>query len=211
MRLQFRPLVDASLIPWGGRYSQFKASWGSTMDMLERELAHLEAKNPVLAVDVAESAIRMDGSLRENFTPKSPPIRLSFDSKHGALQFTCFTYQVSPPQGPLGPAWRHNVRAIAMSLEALRAVDRHGAIQGGQQYVGLRQLEAGIGIGASHMTLEQAEHIVWETAGSPPHLNPASWRVLVKQAKVRAHPDKHEGRHGAWNRLSDALLLLERK
>lgn len=38
--------------------------------------------------------------------------------------------------------WEHNVRAIALTLEALRAVDRYGTT-GGRQYAGFRQLQAG--------------------------------------------------------------------
>jgi hypothetical protein len=38
--------------------------------------------------------------------------------------------------------WQHNVRAIALTLEALRAVDRYGTT-GGRQYAGFRQLTAG--------------------------------------------------------------------
>lgn len=41
--------------------------------------------------------------------------------------------------------WEHNVRAIALTLEALRAVDRYGATQG-RQYAGfMQQLTAGAG------------------------------------------------------------------
>lgn len=38
--------------------------------------------------------------------------------------------------------WQANVRAIALTLEALRAVDRYGATQG-RQYAGFQQLTAG--------------------------------------------------------------------
>lgn len=38
--------------------------------------------------------------------------------------------------------WQHNVRAIALSLKALRDMERYGATQG-RQYAGFRQLTAG--------------------------------------------------------------------
>jgi len=34
--------------------------------------------------------------------------------------------------------WRHNVRSIALGLEALRAVDRYGISRRGEQYAGFR-------------------------------------------------------------------------
>lgn len=34
--------------------------------------------------------------------------------------------------------WRHNVRSIALGLEALRAVDRYGITRKGEQYAGFR-------------------------------------------------------------------------
>jgi hypothetical protein len=40
--------------------------------------------------------------------------------------------------------WEHNVRAIALTLELMRAVDRYGATQG-RQYAGFQQLTAGSG------------------------------------------------------------------
>lgn len=41
--------------------------------------------------------------------------------------------------------WQHNVRSIALGLEALRAVDRYGISKRGQQYAGFR---AALGSGA---------------------------------------------------------------
>jgi hypothetical protein len=39
--------------------------------------------------------------------------------------------------------WEHNVRAIALGLEALRAVDRHGITRRGEQYAGFKALPPG--------------------------------------------------------------------
>jgi hypothetical protein len=61
--------------------------------------------------------------------------------------------------------WQHNVRAIALGLEALRKVDRYGITRRGEQYAGWKALPAGIGIGATHMTSEVATKVIIEESG----------------------------------------------
>ena len=85
MHYQFRPLDR-----WPGKRSQprpssFRAGWSATIDLLERELSQLRAKNIVLQVDVSADQIRLDGMLRSDARPRSPGVILSFDSKHGPL------------------------------------------------------------------------------------------------------------------------------
>jgi hypothetical protein len=60
-------------------------------------------------------------------------VEVSFDSPHGRLVYATDVCEL----------WEHNVRAIALGLEALRAVDRHGISQRGQQYAGFRALTPG--------------------------------------------------------------------
>jgi hypothetical protein len=47
--------------------------------------------------------------------------------------------------GPSRAPWRDNLRAIALGLEALRAVNRYGITRGiGEQYAGFLQLTTGV-------------------------------------------------------------------
>lgn len=57
---------------------------------------------------------------------------LSFESKVGFLSYPCDTYT----------DWQANVRAIALALAALRAVDRYGVTRRAEQYKGWARLEA---------------------------------------------------------------------
>ena len=67
-------------------------------------------------------------------TPLHPGIELSFDTpQHGRLVYAT----------DVCSRWEHNVRSIALGLEALRAVDRYGITRRGEQYAGWKQLASG--------------------------------------------------------------------
>lgn len=107
--------------------SPFKAGWSSTIELLERELQHLKATNIVIQADCDRSEIRIDGQLRANAKLNGPGVVIAFESpSKGALSFPCDTFT----------EWKANVRGIALSLEALRAVDRYGVTQQAEQYKG---------------------------------------------------------------------------
>lgn len=111
--------------------STFRAAWSDTLSLLEHELGLLRADNVVLGAGFADRDLRMDGMPRTSaHAPSHPGIELSFTSPHGRLVYatdTCVN-------------WRHNVRSIALGLQALRAVDRFGITRRGEQYAGWAQL-----------------------------------------------------------------------
>lgn len=86
-----------------------------------------------LALD--ETDIRLDGWPRGNATPRHHGVILAFESKHGPLKYATARYY----------PWQANLRAIALGLEALRAVDRYGVTKRGEQYAGWKALPAGDG------------------------------------------------------------------
>jgi hypothetical protein len=94
--------------------------------------------------------------------------------------------------GPSG--WQHNVRAIALTLEALRAVDRYGATETGQQYTGFKALPAGRAMPASHMTTQAAYDLLAEIIGPRDVVDgDLEDGVLIKRARAIVHPDRNEG------------------
>jgi hypothetical protein len=131
----FRPLER----PVGGstRYSQFKAPWTRTVELLAKELRAHGARRTILEVDLREQDIRLDGLPRADRNARTPGIVLSFEATavHGSpkLRYEVGTFT----------HWQDNVRAIALGLEALRAVDRFGVTKRGEQYAGWKQLESG--------------------------------------------------------------------
>ena len=201
MRYQFRPL-DA----WAGpqtpasarRRSQFKAHYDDTVYLLLRETEMLGADHLVLQVDLSERDVRTDGMPRANARyGTNPGVVVSFDSKHGPLRYATDVFD----------RWRDNLRAIALALEALRAVDRYGVSKRGEQYRGWSALTAGQG--ASLFTT-RAEAETWLRKGAAengidtwPH-----WEALYKALAKRMHPDAAGGSQDLWDRLDAAATLL---
>ena len=184
MNLTFRPIDQ-----WLGettkarRYSQFSASYGQTLDLLGRELSFLKATNVVIQLALKESDIRLDGLPRAQARPSHPGVILAFDSVHGPLKYATDTFH----------EWQGNLRAIALSLEALRKVDRYGVSKRGEQYTGWRALSAGEG---APMTREVAERFLKEHGGS------------FREAVKRLHPDAG-GNEEDFKRLQEAERILE--
>jgi len=138
----FRPLTQW---PPGPRTEtkkdgRFKATWVQTLDLLEHELGKLRAKDVVIQIEDPEGikGIRNDGSIRivsRSYFRSLSGIVLSFESPKGNISMPCDRYEF----------WQDNLRAIALSLEALRAVDRYGVTRGNEQYRGWAQLPASNG------------------------------------------------------------------
>jgi hypothetical protein len=210
LRYTVRPISDHTWQNTSGHTtSQFTSTWTDTLDLLERELGALRAKELVLEVDVRERDIRNDGLLRSDAKASSPAVVVAFESKHGAMLYRCDRYTSVPYRNRMAP-WQHNVRAIALTLQALRAVDRYGATETGQQYTGFKALPAGgIALGAG-MTAADAAEFIEEHSGVSVRL-PVSEPVLAlayRKAVRALHPDIG-GDVELFQRLQKAKELLD--
>ena len=111
--------------------SAFKADYRKTMALLKSELRHLDVKKAIIQVDTTDYWIRNDGQLRVDAKIETPGIVINFNSPLvGDLCYPCDSCD----------CWRHNVRSVALALEALRAVDRYGVSSLAQQYTGWARL-----------------------------------------------------------------------
>lgn len=191
--LRFHPLTEwpAAATPpskRGGPYS-FRAKWNDTLELLEDELTRLRATDVVISVALRPEDIRIDGWPRSNAAPpRHPGVILSFGSKHGPLRYLTDRYV----------DWRHNVRAVALGLQALRAVDRYGITERGEQYVGWKAIPASTG-GESARALLQRLGGVDE--------GPADPKSLYRRALITAHPD-HGGTRELLEQVQDAGRAL---
>lgn len=190
-----RPISDRT--PFTGEHenSQFTATWLDTLDVLDRELWILDAEHVVIEVDVPERGIRADGQLRADAKAASPAVRVAFDSKHGPLQYaTDRLIRPSWQQKGARESWQHNVRAIALGLEALRKVDRYGITKRGEQYAGWKALPPGGGVAMpAAMTVEQACAELGRLAGwsiPPDYADPYVVQLAYRVAAKRHHPDR---------------------
>jgi hypothetical protein len=164
------------------RHDQFNSPWPKTLALLERELGHLDAREVVISIAVNEDELRLDGWPKANAHPSHPGVIVSFESKHGPLRYLTDQFW----------DWQANLRAIALGLEALRAVDRYGITRRGEQYTGWKALTSGDG---TPTTRAQAEKLI-ATYGS------------LREALFKSHPD-HGGTAELFAAVSAARKLLE--
>lgn len=197
-RYTTRPLSDHTWLRLDGsrRPSRFDATWTETLDLLEREVSHLGGTGLVIGVDVDESDLRLDGTLRAKAKAASPAVEVAFDSQHGPMLYRADRY-VSRYLTQ-GPSWQQNVRAVALTLSALRAVDRYGASSSGEQYRGYRQISAQPA--PAHVVARSEAELrarLAEIAGVQDTLPTMD---LVRRARREAHPDRG-GRVDLWHEV----------
>lgn len=201
LQAKFRPLNGwpRQATPASERkVSPFRATYASTLDLLEVELNRIEAEDVTIYADVQPAEIRNDGWLRGGSKPRSSGLILTFESPAGKVSMPCDTYQ----------DWQDNLRAIALSLEALRAVDRYGVTKRHEQYRGFRALAAP----PAQMTRETAAQMLSTYTGAEyPATSLLRDRDQVKEAYRRAaavhHPDRGGDRH-TWEALNQARAVL---
>lgn len=166
MRMTFRPLPAWPHPERPQRADLFKASYSDTLWLLERELGYLDANEVILGVVADERDVRLDGQLRSGAKVRYPGVELSFEvPRRGRLVFFTDAYR------GYAESWQSNLRAIALGLEALRAVDRYGITSTAEQYAGFLQLTT------SQASPERGRQLVQEAGG-------------IRQALMRHHPDQ---------------------
>ncbi|MBV9849838.1 MAG: hypothetical protein JO250_09220 [Armatimonadetes bacterium] len=216
MTISFRPLdkwpyADA---PTRRGYA-YKADYSTIIADLEAELDALDAKDVMLSMMLTRKDIRRDGWPLASARPLHPGVILLVYTQTGELEFACDD----------NARWQHNLRAISLTLEALRAVDRHGATKRRQQYAGYlaapnpadyrdpfgpavspSDWEA---VGSTR-TAQEAWDFLSEQSGLPPELmrdDPDALRTGTRLAKKRCHPDTG-GSDAQFRRLTAALEAL---
>lgn len=188
LNCKFRPLAEWPGSPtpsWKQKTGNFKASWSQTLDLLERELNHLRAKNIIIEGYFEFGQIRNDGWPKSSARPSKPGVVLSFDlgktGKAGRMVMPCDGFN----------NWESNLRAIALTLEHLRAVERYGVTtEKAEQYTGWLKLPAA---SQDDEAIACAKTLVFHANVSTPIEQVVNdrdtystvWRV----ASLRTHPD----------------------
>ncbi|GAA3669739.1 hypothetical protein FB459_2032 [Yimella lutea] len=197
------PMQDQSWIGQRGRTpTQFSAKLTDTLTLLRSEIDAITARgtlgDPVLQLDLDRADLRLDGGIRAKAQTRTGAVAVSFESAHGPLMFRCDRYYTN--YYSQGESWHHNLRAIALTLQSLRAVARYGATASGEQYTGFRQIEA-----ARPMTQPEALQALWTAAGFPGRFTsdypPAE---LYRRARRSTHPDRPSGTRAAWDAVERA-------
>lgn len=159
-----------------------------TLGELETSFAALQAKNPRLLVAITSGDLRLDGRLRAGATPWHPGVILVFDTPAGEMRYPADLYT----------HWEDNLRAISLTLTALRSIERHGVAHG-QQYGGFLAIESARAVPSTPFTREPSSVRGWLAAtiatvddgepGDPALLSLAS-RTLIRKAQAATHPDR---------------------
>lgn len=188
----FRPF-DGTPPPLAHHTAPFSASWASTVELLADELRHLEADQVVVELALRDRDIRVDGMPRADARLEHDAARISFGSKWGPLVYETGEYDGVPWRRI--PGWQCNLRAIALSMEALRKVDRYGVSKRGEQYRGWRAIPMSTGDPADAIqTEEQAWAVIADAAGVPRDssalANGVGRQEAVKRAVLATHPDR---------------------
>ena len=212
MNATFRPIEEwpkPGFEPHRSRErSRFDSHWQATLDLLRYELARLGADAVVVKLALGDRDIRRDGYPKANARPDHPGVVIEWQIGEAWYRRAAEKYD----------RWQDNVRAIALTLEALHAVERWGAVSG-EQYEGFRlELEAGtLGIGGEageatgratttmpvpprRMTQAEALTFLSEASGLPglrlflpggSHYNPGAHEENVRRAYRRAAKGLH--------------------
>lgn len=207
MQVQFEPLEQW---PKGHapatvhKSSPFRATYSDTLSQLDHELRQLRARAVVIQADLDPRDIRLDGLLRAHARPRSPGIVLSFEVNGESFMYPCDTYR----------HWQDNLRAIVLTLEKLRAVDRYGVSKHGEQYRGWKALPENVD---ERVTPEDAAVVLLRTAGEAAEAGDVD-RVLIdseyrrklgRRALAMAHPDRQGGTAAHFHRVQHAREVLE--
>lgn len=177
----------------------FKAGWNDTLNLLDREIENLGAREFIIEADFKESDIRLDGVPRANARqPQFPGVRVFFESRHGPLVYQADNCEF----------WQHNARSIALGLEALRAVDRYGITHRAEQYTGFRAI--GPGANSTRVTFENADAAVrWlRSHAGLAGADGLSVRSLARLVARNVHPDAG-GARDDWDRYEQAIQTLK--
>jgi hypothetical protein len=201
----------------------FRAAWPQTLNELADEVERISKEaDPVVVVeiDVVEGDLRRDGMLRANAKVGAPGVVVSFESKFGPLRLATDAYEQEYRNYGL-EGWQANVRAVMLTLRALRDLDRWGVSRRGEQYTGWKALPPGTG-----KTVSASFGDVWAAADwmrqyatgtlrldfaetRTPNGKSGDWRDLYKAMARKMHPDQPGATRADWDRLDEAKRLLE--
>ena len=215
LNIQIRPISK-----WPGketveqRWSTFRTGYKQTMELLASELEKIDAVESSLVLEmwVERSDIRLDGQLRANAKVQKSGVILAFtrrtnkrwDAQRGNYVYT--PQQLSYPCDAF-TEWKDNLRAIALSLEALRKVERYGVFKY-DEIVSRLALPTAEG---SVSTRESAAAFLAQHSGVAMKeilFSPTAMQSAYRKAAQSLHPD-NGGNQEEFMKLTEARKVIQ--
>lgn len=163
----FRPLPRWPYPEQKHRPATYQSTYSATLQKLEYEIGRLRGSELIIGVVTEPSQIRLDGRMRADAKVMHSGVEVSFEVPSGQR----LVFHTDVHAGYVN-SWQDNLRAIALGLEALRAVSRYGITTGlGEQYAGFLRLET------SQASPDRGRELVEEAGG-------------IKAALLKHHPDQ---------------------
>lgn len=180
MSAVWRPLGVWPYPPQPKLAAKFRTDWDDSLAKLETEIGRTGGRDVVIGIVVDEDQISYSGTLRARAKVHHPGAEVSFDVPgRGRLTFHTDVY----------PNLHSNLHAIASGLEALRAVERHGISQSGQQYAGFMQLPASVAVERGRYLVAKAGSVKAALKAHHPDQGGTSDDLQAVQAYREVHGD----------------------
>lgn len=166
------------------------------LDDLEYELRKLGARDIIIQAYFKRDDIRNDGWPRSSAKPSESGVIVSFINRdRQEISFPCDTYQ----------AYEDNLRAVSLTLTALRAIDRYGVSQQGEQYNGWAKLPEA----PTRMSHKSAMEFLALYSGIAV-TSKESLTKAYREAAQHLHPDNQRtGNHDQFVLLSQTKQVIE--
>ncbi len=200
MKIMFVPIKE-----WPGKKTQrperarFDTPFQKTLIQMEGEIEKLAGRGAevLLQAYLRQDQIRIDGWPYSKCVPTEPGVIITFKKRGGQ--------QISMPCDKF-TKWEDNFRAIALSLEALRMVDRYGVTQNGEQYRGWEALPPP---SQERTTKAEAAEVIarWSGFTVSEVLNGCQGEA-IRDAILKTHPDKG-GHADLFGMVQKAKAVLE--
>lgn len=197
------------------RVSQFRATYSETLKILKFELEkagiHGDAQ---LQMFIRPDDMRLDGNMRASAKPYEQGVKLVFqrraekffDERDQKWKWRLKT--VSYPCDAFGD-WQDNLRAIALSMEKLRAVERYGVFK----YSNIMDRLALPAADGKASSADEAAQVISEFSGIGA-AEIVAYKIkfddAYREAVKRVHPDNQQtGLMENFLRVQDAKKILD--
>lgn len=179
--------------------SPFSVKYAKLLDDLEGEVKKLGARDIVVQAGIKRDDIRNDGWPRGGAVFYEPGVILSFLNRKGEeIAFPCDTYN----------NWQANLRAISLTLTALRSIDRYGVSKHAEQYKGWKKLPAA----PKRMAPNDALMFIALHGNGSADMRPnrEGFPMVYRIAAKKLHPDNPAtGNHEQFVRLQQAAEVVK--